>query len=113
MNFYKEDNKTYEYYIYLPECNNMEYTILSRSLNEDKSDKDKERLSKLFIVKTNKYYFEIINRPDNYGYFLLNNHKISEKNHIENNDYIIDFIVTNQEIMFRLKMELPIQRYAK
>ena len=75
MNNIDNSNYIYEYYIYLPKCENKNYDILN-SLNENKSEENKEKLNKLFTVKTNKYYFEIKNLPDELGYFTLNNEKI-------------------------------------
>ena len=75
MNNIDNSNYIYEYYIYLPKCENKNHDILN-SLNENKSEENKEKLNKLFTVKTNKYYFEIKNLPDELGYFTLNNEKI-------------------------------------
>jgi len=97
MNKINNNEKVYEYYIYIPECNDNNYELYN-SLNENKSDGQKEKLSNLFTVKTNKYYFEITNNPDEYGYFKLNNNKITERVLIDNNDYILDFIVTKNDI---------------
>ena len=94
---YNKEN-VYEYYIYLPICNHKNYIIYNFSLNYNKPEKEKERLNSLFIVKTNKYYFEIQNAPDEFGYFILNNMNVTGKTLISNNDYILDFIRTNKEI---------------
>ena len=94
MNNIDNSNYIYEYYIYLPKYENKNYDILN-SLNENKSEENKEKLNKLFTVKTNKYYFEIKNLPDELGYFTLNNEKIKEKILISNDNHILDFIVTN------------------
>ena len=96
MNRNNEQNSIYEYYIYLPSCEDKNYSILN-SLNEYKSEENFEKISNLFTVKTNKYYFEIKNLPDEYGYFTLNNEKVNDKILIKNNDYILDFILTNKE----------------
>ena len=93
MNTIGSTNKVYEYYIYIPTCENKNYEILN-SLNENKSPVEKERLNHLFTVKTNNYYFEIKNRINDFGYFTLNNNKINGRMLISNNDYILDFIVT-------------------
>ena len=55
MNTIGSTNKVYEYYIYIPTCENKNYEILN-SLNENKSPVEKERLNHLFTVKTNNYY---------------------------------------------------------
>ena len=97
MNYKENSANIFEYYIYLPICKNKEYEILN-SLNWNKSEDDNERLTNLFKVETNNYYFEIINPPNNYGYFTLNNTKINGKQHIKDNNYILDFFVTNKDI---------------
>ena len=97
MNKKNNQNSIYEYYIYLPSCQNMNYSILN-SLNENKSEDDFEKLVNLFQVKSNKCYFELKNPPEEFGYFTLNKEKIKNKTLISNNDYILDFIVTNKEI---------------
>ena len=103
--FFKNDiEKVYEYYIYLPYCINKTYDIYKDSLNYNKSEEDSERLSNLFTIKTNKYYFELINPPDEYGYFTLNNTNISGRTLISSNDYILDFIWTNPELLRNIKI---------
>ena len=99
MNKINNKESVYEYYIYLAECNDKNYELYN-SLNENKPDGQEEKLSNLFTVKTNKYYFEIKNNPDEFGYFTLNNNKITERALIDNNnDYILDFIVTKNDIL--------------
>ena len=61
MNTY---NKVYEYNIYIPECNNISYEF-ENSLNENRTEENKELLNKLFEVKSNNYYINIWNNPDN------------------------------------------------
>ena len=90
-------NSVYEYYIYLPECQNKNYFLLN-SLNENKPEKDWEKLSSLFTVKTNKFYFQLNNPPVELGYFTLNGTKINSKTLISDNSYILDFILINQNI---------------
>ena len=48
MNNYNNINSVYEYYIYLPKCENKSYLIYNNDLNENKEEKKKERLNKLF-----------------------------------------------------------------
>ena len=96
MNRNNGKNSIYEYYIYLPSCEDKNYSILN-SINENKSEENFEKISNFLTVKTNKYYFEIKNFPDEYGYFTLNNEKVNDKILINNSDYILDFIVTNRE----------------
>ena len=74
MNEYNEGMNIYEYYIYFPTCENKNYIILN-SLNENKSEEEKERINNLFNIKTNRYYFELKKLPDEFGYFTLNNEK--------------------------------------
>ena len=97
MNYYNSKNSIYEYYIYSPTCQNKNYEILN-SLNENKPEEEWEKLNNLFIIKTNKYYFELANQINELGYFTLNNEKIEQKILIENNNYILDFIVINNNI---------------
>ena len=105
MNQQNSNYSLYEYYIYLPECNNIPYTLF-HSLNENKEEENKERLSNLFSVKTNKYYFKILHSDyDSFGYFKLNDTKINDENLIIDNYYILDFnvsktLTTTQTIYF-------------
>ena len=96
MNQYNNINSVYEYYIYLPKCENKTYTIFN-TLNENKPEENLEQLRNLFTVKTNKYYFEIKNNLNEFGYFTLNKEKVNQKILITNNDYILDFIITNND----------------
>ena len=83
--FYMNNNENgagiFEYYLYLPKCQNKRYVILN-SINWNKSEKDKERLSNLFKIEANNYYFELINLHNEYGYFTLDNIKIEENQQI-------------------------------
>ena len=87
-------NFIYEYYIYLPTCQDASYVILN-SLNENRQRENWEKLTNLFTIKTNKYYFEIENPPDELGYFTLNDEKVNGKTLIQDNNYILDFIAEN------------------
>ena len=69
--------------------------MILHGLNENKSKEEREKLTNLFTIKTNKYYFEIENTIEEFGYFTLNDEKINNKTLIFNNTYIFDFIVTN------------------
>ena len=97
--FFMIEGKVYEYYIYLPDCQNKEYIILN-ILNENKSNEDKEKLSNLFLVETNKYYFQIMNESTEYGNFQLNGEFIYKNrlNILDSNNYILDFIRNDKEI---------------
>ena len=95
MNIKNNEDSVYGYYIYLPSCRNKDYTI---NLGESRSEYINDRLTNLFEIKTNKYYFEIKNKPDDIGYFTLNNNKLIDKTLIDNNDYILNFIVENNYI---------------
>jgi len=91
MNNYKGNNSVYEYYIYLPECNDRDYTIFE-SINENKNSEDYEKLSNLFTIKTNKYYFELDSNANKFGYFTLNGNMVNQRTLIDNNNYTLDFI---------------------
>jgi hypothetical protein len=97
MNKFMGNYKVYEYYIYLPNCEHREYTLF-HSLNEDRTEDNREKLSNLFTVETNKYFFELKETPEEYGYFTLNKIKVNSRTLIENNDYILDFVVIKEEI---------------
>ena len=103
--FFMNNNgpETYEYYIYNPICENKNYTLIN-SLNENRPEEDFEKLSNLIIVKTNKYYLKFGNIPNNFGYFTLNKEIINNKILIENNSYILDFIVENRELIYDSKI---------
>ena len=99
MNNYNDINSVFEYYIYIPICENKSYILYyNNNLYEKKDDEKKERLNKLFEVKTNKYYIEFPNPPNLYGYFALNNERIFNRTLIPNNDYILDFVMTTNEL---------------
>ena len=91
MNTQNFGSSVNEYYIYLPKCENKNYDI-SNSLNGNKPEEEREKLSNLFIVKANNYYFEIENSVNDFGYFTLNNEKLDGKKLIDKNNYILDFI---------------------
>ena len=99
----KDSNqKVCEHIIYIPTCVNKQYTIISfHSINEDKSEDNKETINDFFTRKTNtKYYIEFENIPTEYGDLSLNNEIIDEntgKILIEKNkENIIDFISKNE-----------------
>jgi len=103
--FYINENsnqKFCEYIIYIPECVNKQYTIISfHSINENKSEENKETINDFFARKTNtNYYIEFENIPIEYGDLIINNEIIDEytgKILIErNNENKIDFISTNE-----------------
>ena len=96
-NYRNNTNSVYTYYIYLPKCQNRSYNILN-SLNENKPEEIREKLLNLFTIKTNKYYFEIKEKIDDFGYFTLNDERMNQRILINNNtDYILDFIVTKND----------------
>ena len=105
ISYYRNIASVFQFYIYLPECHNKNYVILN-SMNWNKSENDKERLNNLFEVKTNNYYLRLINPPDEYGYFYLNNNKIGKDEHIVDNNYILDFIVTNKNLINTVKLNV-------
>ena len=78
MNNYNDKNSIFEYYIYIPECIDKNYEILN-SLNENKSEEESEKLINLFKAKTNTYYFELKNQSTEFGYFKLNEFRVTER----------------------------------
>ena len=90
MNNYNNYNSIYEYYIYIPKCGNKNYNIFN-------NEKDLEKISNLFSIETNKYYFEITSMFDEFGYFTLNNNRISQRTLINNDTDILGFTVTNND----------------
>lgn len=109
MNNLSSQKKTYEYYIYYPECRNIEYNIIVyHSINEDKGGNE-ESINNLFVRRTNtKYYIEFENIPSNYGNFTINGELINQNNSkfmIENDDpYILDFISINDETVNKFEI---------
>ena len=114
----EDENYIYEYYFYIPTCQNLNYTIIVyHSINEGKQENEKDNLIDLFERKTNtEYYFEFEDLPDNYGDLLINDQKIISGNNTkflldQNKSYIIDFIstndntVTNYEIPFQISIK--------
>ena len=96
----KNGNKIYEYYIYIPKCENKNFTIIN-SLNENRNEEERIKIKNLFEVKTNKYYFELAKTPDDIGYFILENNIIDSsigKKAIYNDSNVLDFIVTNKKL---------------
>ena len=94
-NYRNNTNSVYTYYIYLPKCQNRSYNILN-SLNENKPEEIREKLLNLFTIKTNKYYFEIKEKIDDFGYFTLNDERMNQRILINNNtDYIAIIHVKN------------------
>ena len=97
--FMNNEDKVYEYKIYIPHCNYTDYSFFD-SLNENNNETTMERLINLFEVKTNNTFLTFPNAPYDFGYFILNQNIIinnSSKINIMNNDYSIDFIITNKE----------------
>ena len=98
MNSLNSEEKTYGYYIYIPECIDKNYTIIVfHSINEDKEGNE-ETINNYFTRKTNtKYYIEFTNIPEEYGNFTLNNELMNTNKILINENYsnIIDFISTN------------------
>ena len=118
LNSNSGNNNLYEYFIYVPTCKDLNYTIIVyHSINEEKGESEKDNLNDLFERKTNtKYFFEFETLPDVYGDLMINNEKIIEGNNtkflLENGvSYIIDFIstndkpVTNYQIPYKISIE--------
>ena len=97
MNNYNNKNNIYEYYIYLPTCDNKNYIIFN-SIYKNRTKTELDKIGNLINIKTNRYYFEIKNPPDEFGFFIINNSKINEKILIQDNDDIIYFIISNYNI---------------
>ena len=100
--FYNDNSGStnlYEYFIYLPSCQNLVYSIIIyHSITEDK----KVDLNGLFERKTNtKYYIEFETLPHDYGDLKVNNETILGENSkilLENEQsYFLDFISTNNK----------------
>jgi len=115
--FYLNENsnlRVCEYIIYIPTCANKQYTIISfHSINENKPENNKETLNDFFERKTNtKYYIEFENIPSEYGDLSINNELIDENTGKilieENNDNIIDFISTNENIVDNFEFKYKI-----
>ena len=107
--FYMNDNefdvKVFAYYIYLPICKNVNYTILN-SLNWNKSENEMKKISDLFIPSTNNHYYINLINPDEYGYFTLNNSKLVGSKDIIDNNYILDFLITNKNINSDIELNI-------
>ena len=107
--FFMNDNsgeKIYEYYIYLPTCQDLNFNVIVyHSINENKVENEIVDLKNMFERKTNtKYYFEFELVPEDYGDLLINNESIIPENNSiflleENTPYILDFISTNDHIV--------------
>ena len=118
--FFRNENsgeKLYEYYIYLPTCENLNFTIIVfHSINENKNGNEID-LNNLFLRKTNtKYYIEFEVVPDNYGDLLVNNESIILGNNSkilleEGKSYILDYISTNDNIInnFQIPYKISIE----
>ena len=83
----------YEYYIYIPTCQNKNYDI-----NKDKDETELGKISNLFPIKTNKYYFEIKDNSNEFGYFTLDNSRINQKILITSDNSILCFKKTKSDI---------------
>ena len=92
-----------EYSIYNPTCNEMRFEMFFLEsiviLN----------LSEVFERKTNtKYYVEFENLPDDFGDLRMNEQKINEENEKilleENENYILDFVSTNNNTVEQFKI---------
>ena len=110
------NQKVCEYIIFFPKCENKQYTIISfHSINEDKSEENKETINNYFTRKINtNYYIEFVNMTTEYGDLSINNEIIDENTGRilieENNENIIDFISTNENIVdnFEIKYKIII-----
>jgi proprotein convertase subtilisin/kexin type 5 len=94
------ENQIVEYYIYIPKCENNNFTIIN-SLNENRYGEERIRIKNLFEVKTNKYYLKLNDKLEDIGYFKLGVTRIESNTYktlIPNDDTIFDFIVVNKEL---------------
>ena len=118
LNVDSGNNKVYEYFIYLPTCKDINYTVIvHHSINEGKEENEKDNLNDLFTRNTNtKYYYEFETLPDDYGYIFINNEKIISGVNTkflleEDQSYIFDFIsntdttVTNFIIPYQISIK--------
>ena len=73
MNTLESNEKIYEYFIYIPTCINMTYSVINfHSINEEKIGNE-ETINNFFTRKTNTDYFiEFETFPDEYGNLTLN-----------------------------------------
>ena len=114
MNSLNSEEKTYDYYIYIPDCINVNYTVIMfHSINEDKGGNE-ESINNYFTRKTNTQYFiEFENIPEEYGNLTLNNEKIDENKTLinENDSNIIDFISTNSKTINNFEILYTISIY--
>ena len=116
VNTQSSNEKTYAYYIYIPDCIDKTYSIIIyHSINEDKIE-NKESINNFFTRKANtKYYIEFQNIPEDYGNLILNNEIISFNTSKilinENNSNIFDFVSTNDkyindyEILYNISID--------
>ena len=72
------ENKIYEYKICIPNCIYKEYSF-NNSLNENKINSEKEKLSNLFEIKTNNTYLSFDDAPYDFGYFSLQKNSYIDK----------------------------------
>ena len=114
MNTINSDEKLYQYYIYIPDCKNLNYTIIIyHSINEDKEENE-ESINNYFTRYTNtEYYIEFENLPEEYGNFTLNYELISTNKTLinESDSNIIDFISTNDMTINNFEILYTISTY--
>ena len=116
INNYSSQDKLYEYYIFIPECINLSYTIIVfHSLNQDKIE-NKETINDFFTRKTNtQYYINFENIPEEYGNLTLNNELINSNSEkiLINESYsnILDFISTNHNTVSNFEILYTISIY--
>ena len=96
MNNYNNNISIYEYYIYIPKCDNKNYNIYNNE-NDNITKFELDKISNLFSIETNKYYLEIKNKFEEFGYFTLNNGRINQRILINYDKDILGFKVTNND----------------
>ena len=114
MNKLSDQNKIYEYTIYIPTCSDLDYSIIVyHSINENRAGNE-DNLSDLFTRKTNtEYYFEFEDLPDEFGDLLVNGQKLILENNTKfllknGEDYILDFNSTNDKTVTNFQIPYTI-----
>ena len=102
MNELDSQSKTYEYYIYLPDCTEKEYIIIIYHSINGNSTGIENSINSFFTRKTNtNYYIEFENIPEEYGKFTIDDNIIDSNNSKilinQSNSNILDFISTNDK----------------
>ena len=118
-----DSTKLYEYFIYLPSCKDLNYTIIVyHSVNEEKEENEKDNIIDFFERKTNTEYYvefdtlpyvEFDTLPDEYGDLMVNNEILISGNNTKiilekDKSYIIYFNSTNDNSVNNFKIPYKI-----